>query len=248
LEAIEKSADIGGVASAVLQEGEEALVDSLGLCIADNGMCRQVGHGEPLPDLGGPQETICFHTCACLVKAEAMAQVGYFDETFFIYFEEPDLCLRMWWAGWRVLLEPRAVAVHHRVNTIGVHSLRKLYYLERNHYWVVQKSMPTRQLWLLPLNTVWCYLVAAGLVMSKGLKRNDCRDFCQAIPFFRLVGTIMAANLSALWHAPEMLRKRRGLKKTISNQQMQAVLKRHRITLKQALINQRIIPPWEKDQ
>jgi GT2 family glycosyltransferase len=248
LEAVEAASDIGGVASAVLREGDEGLVESLGLGIADNGMCRQIGYGQPMPALEGPQEIICLHTCACLVRAEAMAQVGLFDETFFIYFEEPDLCLRLWWAGWRVVLEPRAVATHHHDNTLGLRSLQKLYYLERNHYWVVLKDMPARQLWLLPLCTLWRYLLAARLVVSNGGESNDCRDFFAALPFWKLARTLLAANLHALRHAPEMLGKRRAVRKIASTRDMQALLKRNRITLKEALVNHRTKLPWDSVQ
>ena len=47
-----------------------------------------------------------------LVRAEAFQAVGGFDESFFMYFEDVDLCLRLEAAGWRLAQEPRAV-VHH---------------------------------------------------------------------------------------------------------------------------------------
>jgi GT2 family glycosyltransferase len=50
---------------------------------------------------------------ACmLVRRDAYEQVGGFDEGFFLYCEDADLCRRLWQAGYRVRFEPRAV-VHH---------------------------------------------------------------------------------------------------------------------------------------
>jgi GT2 family glycosyltransferase len=52
-------------------------------------------------------------TAACvLVRAEAWQSVGGFDESFFMYFEDVDLCLRLEAAGWRMTQETKAVAWH----------------------------------------------------------------------------------------------------------------------------------------
>jgi N-acetylglucosaminyl-diphospho-decaprenol L-rhamnosyltransferase len=50
---------------------------------------------------------------ACLlVRREALDALGGFDEGFFMYCEDMDLCLRIRRLGLRVRYEPRAVAVH----------------------------------------------------------------------------------------------------------------------------------------
>lgn len=48
-----------------------------------------------------------------LARREALLSAGCLDERFFIYAEEPDLCLRMKRAGWRVLHVPDMTIVHH---------------------------------------------------------------------------------------------------------------------------------------
>ena len=47
-----------------------------------------------------------------LVRRSAFAAAGGFDESFFLYKEEEDLCLRIRQAGGRVLYVPAAEAVH----------------------------------------------------------------------------------------------------------------------------------------
>ena len=51
---------------------------------------------------------------ACLlVRRQVIEQVGLFDEGFFMYSEELDLCRRAKSAGWKVVYVPDAVVVHH---------------------------------------------------------------------------------------------------------------------------------------
>jgi N-acetylglucosaminyl-diphospho-decaprenol L-rhamnosyltransferase len=49
---------------------------------------------------------------ALMVRSEVLGQVGGFDEQFFMYCEEIDLCLRIKKAGWSIYCVPRAVIVH----------------------------------------------------------------------------------------------------------------------------------------
>jgi N-acetylglucosaminyl-diphospho-decaprenol L-rhamnosyltransferase len=50
---------------------------------------------------------------AMLVRRDAALDVGGFDDGFFVYSDETDLCKRLSDAGWRILYVPSARAVHH---------------------------------------------------------------------------------------------------------------------------------------
>lgn len=47
-----------------------------------------------------------------VVRRSAFEQVGRMDEGYFLYFEEVDLCARMWVNGWRVVAIPQVELVH----------------------------------------------------------------------------------------------------------------------------------------
>jgi GT2 family glycosyltransferase len=52
---------------------------------------------------------------AMLVRKRALCGERLFDERFFLYFEDVDLCLRLHRAGWKVLYNPASVMTHqHR--------------------------------------------------------------------------------------------------------------------------------------
>lgn len=51
---------------------------------------------------------------ACLMlKREALDQIGLFDEQFFMYSEDEDLCMRLRKRGWSICYSDEATAVHY---------------------------------------------------------------------------------------------------------------------------------------
>jgi GT2 family glycosyltransferase len=46
-------------------------------------------------------------------RAQALRQVGAFDQRFFLYFEDTDLCKSLWQAGWRVVHNPGTWVIHN---------------------------------------------------------------------------------------------------------------------------------------
>lgn len=50
--------------------------------------------------------------CAMLLRREAVESMGGFDESYFMYYEEVDLCRRMADAGWEVHFTPAARVTH----------------------------------------------------------------------------------------------------------------------------------------
>ncbi len=61
------------------------------------------------------RETDCDWTSGSFMFArrEALESAGFMDERFFIYSEEPDLCLRLKGAGWKIRHLPQMTIVHH---------------------------------------------------------------------------------------------------------------------------------------
>jgi N-acetylglucosaminyl-diphospho-decaprenol L-rhamnosyltransferase len=66
---------------------------------------------EDRPDTYAQDVDWLVGACLCL-RADALRQVGLFDERFFMYSEEIDLCRRLRTAGWRVRFVPSAEVVH----------------------------------------------------------------------------------------------------------------------------------------
>jgi GT2 family glycosyltransferase len=61
----------------------------------------------------GPLEVAWVSGAAMLIERASFVAVGGFDERFFLYKEDEDLCLRIRARGGRVLYEPRVAVRHH---------------------------------------------------------------------------------------------------------------------------------------
>ena len=74
-----------------------------------------------------------------LVRRRMIEAVGSFDETFFLYFEETDLCLRAARAGWSVIYAPQSRVVHVGSVSTGMKTWRRTpgyWFDSRRHYFV----------------------------------------------------------------------------------------------------------------
>jgi GT2 family glycosyltransferase len=58
------------------------------------------------------REVIVVPGTAFLIRKEIFEKIGGFDENFFLYFEESDLCKRVKEAGGKIFFEPKAKLIH----------------------------------------------------------------------------------------------------------------------------------------
>lgn len=90
---------------------------------------------------------------ACLlINRIAFADVGEFDERFFLYYEDIDWCLRAHKKGWRILGVPAAMATHYyaaasrnalinRLTLVHAQSIAKYFW---KHRWQSVRNLYTR--------------------------------------------------------------------------------------------------------
>lgn len=78
---------------------------------------------------------------ALAVRRSAFEQIGGFDETFFMYYEEVDLCKRLWRTGWEVHFAPVTEVIHvggastrQRKADMTVQFYASLAHFYRRHY------------------------------------------------------------------------------------------------------------------
>ena len=73
-----------------------------------------------------------------LLTREAIVSTGLFDESFFLYQEDKDYCLRLKNAGFQLAHSPTALALHKEGGSMATNSF-SLYYSTRNLFYIINK-------------------------------------------------------------------------------------------------------------
>ncbi|OIP58179.1 MAG: glycosyltransferase family 2 protein [Candidatus Levybacteria bacterium CG_4_10_14_0_2_um_filter_36_16] len=83
--------------------------------------------------------------CCFLTSREVLEKVGMFDEKFFLYYEESDLCERVKRNGFSIFYTPKSVLWHKNAqSTGGSGSDLQDYYISRNRLLFGMKHAPFR--------------------------------------------------------------------------------------------------------
>ena len=99
-----------------------------------------------------PLEVDVLMASAIMMRRSALREIGLFDERFFMYFEEMDICRRAWERQWRVVYVPQSKLCHYHQRESRIdwpwhlitnrparaHIISALYYFRK--YW--RKSHP----------------------------------------------------------------------------------------------------------
>lgn len=132
---------------------------------------KLIGHGErDQGQLTDEREVEALTGCGMLIRLTALADVGGFDEAFFVYVEDIDLSLRVRRAGKEVWYVPTAVMTHDASQSTGggYSSVRK-YLLAYNVVRLVRKQR-SASLWtwfLLVDVLLWPILVVVSIPMGR---------------------------------------------------------------------------------
>ncbi len=205
------------------------VIDKVGHVMYPDGQNRGRGTGEE--DRGQyerVEETFFPDGCAALYRSEMLKQVGELDESFFAYGDDADLGIRGRWMGWKCLYVPDAVVYHRHSSTVGRFSMQKVYWVERNRFWLALKNFPWPLLVISPFFTLnrWMWNFLAAL-MGRGAAGNFRRD----VSFWQLFLTLGRAYRDGVGQCGEMLRKRRSIRRTrqISDVDFYRLLLRFRV-------------------
>jgi GT2 family glycosyltransferase len=227
--AAEADEGVGQVASIIIDGDKPGILDSLGLGVALDGMTRQALKGEASPKLSEPRDVLMASGCACMFRSSALREAGLFDPDFFLYCEDADLGLRLRLLGYKAVVAPGAVVTHRHSMTLGKYSLKKVYFVERNHYWVAVKNFPFFLLPLVPVVTAWRFVLQAYHLLAG----DDVAGFLSGAGFWELARTYFSAYADVARGLPSMLRKRRRIMfgKRIGGLEMARILFRYRLPM-----------------
>ena len=155
LETANAHPDVDIFGSKLVNAADPAVLDGAGDAYHISGMVWRIGHGvRDASKSEHPREVFSPCAAAALYRRTALLEVGGFDEDFFCYIEDVDLCFRLRLAGYHCLYVPISVAHHVGSGTTGGRrSDFASYHGHRNLVWTYVKDMPGVLFWLfLPLH------------------------------------------------------------------------------------------------
>lgn len=132
--AMEERPEVGMASALMLYPGEDKPVQDFRADLhRDRASITRYGAGVPVSDEHRRVvETEFAPACAVMFRAEALRQVGLFDESFFTNWEDFDLCVRLADAGWKLVTVGTAEVVHMEGQTTGLESPFITYFSVRN--------------------------------------------------------------------------------------------------------------------
>lgn len=85
-------------------------------------------------------QTVDWVSGACMVvKRNAIKQVGGFDKRFFMYWEDADLCKRLWELGWEIIYYRKAQVFHLIGKSSDTRPLLSIYHFHKSCYYYFAK-------------------------------------------------------------------------------------------------------------
>jgi hypothetical protein len=163
------------VQSLLLLHPERDLVNTAGNAIHFLGFGYCGSYRAPraaIPD--EPREIAFASGAAALLRADALREVGGFDETLFMYQEDQDLGIRLRLAGWRARLAPRSLVWHHYGFS---RNAAKYFWLERNRHVVLAKNLGARSLAVLAPFLLVSELGLLGIALAGGWLPEKLRSY-----------------------------------------------------------------------
>lgn len=119
-----------------------------------------------------------------LIKRKVIDHVGFLDGHYFMYYEDVELSLRAWRAGWKIVYEPKSIGYHiHRATTGLSESAFFLSQVERNHMAFVITHFPLATV----LRELLLFLLRFGVTTIKFLvfqfRDNEMRAHIWRVKF-----------------------------------------------------------------
>lgn len=148
---------------------------------------RTLHRGTGLIDDGrfNDLEEVDFLTGASLfINMNMIKEIGFFDESYFLFYEDADLVMRARDAGWKTIFAPNSIIWHKISQTTESSGFSNTYYGVRNSLYFCKEHIP----YCLPFSMVsnfWRYIIINTIkFFVKGLSRKELENVRMALKGF----------------------------------------------------------------
>ncbi len=174
--ALDSEPEAGCAASKVVFYNDPEIIDRAGDIYTTAGAAFFRGRGRPRNEFDQPARVFGASAAATIYRVKWLRQIGFFDEDFFLIYEDVDLSFRLQLSGRPCLYVPEALVYHRGSESIGTDTDISIYYGHRNLEWVYIKNMPLT----LILQTAMLHLLYDVLSFVFFLVRGKGRVYMRA--------------------------------------------------------------------
>lgn len=130
-----ENSKLGACQCKLIIDGTDNLIDCVGEYLGQNGFLVQIAIPGKEKDIG-QYDTItdifAAKSAGMIARKDVFESIGGFDDDYFIYLEESDLCWRIWLYGYRVVLAPHSI-VYHKFGASSLILSDRINYLVKFH-------------------------------------------------------------------------------------------------------------------
>lgn len=110
---------------------------------------------------------------AICLRKEAVSEAGMFDESYYMYVEDMDLCYRLWQQGWKVFLLPEAKVYHHIGQSSKQQSAKMIKEFQKSIYrFYVKQNQGSYKVYLKYFVAIGLFFRGLLLILTNWLRRN----------------------------------------------------------------------------
>jgi len=202
IERFQTDPSIAAITPKLLRADDPARLDSCGSLWSVSTWLYHFGYGKDAAEeiYNVPQLFFALKGAVLMIRTSSFRGVGGFDNDFWCYYEETDLCHRLWLAGYTCMYYPKSTAYHQgaatakKVNNAFIH-----YHNFKNQLQSFIKNFSLLNLsWILPTHILLMVFLSAAWAMQGKIQH--------ALSGYRAIGWTMQ-------HLRAILKKRNATQK-----------------------------------
>lgn len=245
MKGFEKHSNASSVQPKILNAFHKDRVDSVGIVVTRDMSALNKFQSAYDKDMDVDDQEILGSTgCAALYRTSALQAIrlpdgGYFDESYFAYYEDVDMSFRLRYRGYSSWCIPSALLYHAHSATGISYSGFKSFHIHRNHLYNIVKNMPfpniLSMLWRIPFRYI---LLVSSVVSKKGPSHRLGKNVGKSA----MVSIVVRSWKDFFIALPELLRKRRCIMshKKVSLHEARNWFKRFGVDLEKTIYEERL--------
>ncbi|HSR53400.1 MAG TPA: glycosyltransferase family 2 protein [Acidobacteriota bacterium] len=158
LEAFQRLPECGLLASKMVDFYDRTRLDAAGDLYNRRGLPLKRGHGRPQKEYQEETEVLGASAGAAFYRTSMLRELGFLDESYYMYLEDVDLSLRARLAGYRCRFIPQAVVYHMEAGSDPRRSRQSgpgVYYSPSRVYWITRNRWRLMWTYQPPSNAPW---------------------------------------------------------------------------------------------